>query len=402
MKNRILCVDDDANILAGLQRNLRKRFALDTAVGGEQALLHLETHGPYAVVVADMQMPGMNGIQFLTEVERRAPETVRVMLTGNADQRTAMAAVNEGHVFRFLTKPCSLDALTSTLEAALGQYRLVTAERELLERTLNGTIKVLCDILSILDPAAFGLGQTLRDCMRDYARHVKIAQSWDLELAAMVSLVGYVTIPAPILHRFRAGLALKPEEKTMLARVPLVGSELLVNIPRLEEVARIVLYQNKNFDGTGMPHDSCAGKDIPAGARVLRVLTDLLALEAGGISRPRAFAELRTRRGAYDPDILEAVSSCYHVSDPAVGAPLDSEHEVTLAGLCVGHLLVANIETIEGVMLVSAGTVVTPVILEKLRNFATVIGIQEPFRVETDSPRAGRTGTAATPAEAAR
>jgi len=402
MNNRILCVDDDANILAGLQRNLRKRYALDTAVGGEEGIAALEANGPYAVVVADMQMPGMNGIQFLAEVEKRAPETVRVMLTGNADQRTAMAAVNEGHVFRFLTKPCSLDALTSTLEVALSQHRLVAAERDLLERTLNGTIKVLCDILSILDPAAFGLGQKLRDCMRDYARHLKIAQTWDLELAAMVCLLGYVTIPAPILHRFRAGLALKPEEKTMLARVPLVGSELLVNIPRLEEVARIVQYQNKNFDGTGMPHDACAGKDIPAGARVLRVLTDLLALEAGGISRVRAFAELRKRRGAYDPDVLEAVSSCYHVPEAAGGPTLDSMHEVTLAGLCVGHLLVENIETVEGVMLVSAGTVVTPVMLEKLRNFATVIGIQEPFRVETDVPHAGRVGHAATPAMEAR
>ena len=188
----------------------------------------------------------------------------------------------------------------------------------------------------------------------------------------------------------------------MLARVPLVGSELLVNIPRLEEVARIVLYQNKNFDGTGMPHDSCVGKDIPAGARVLRVLTDLLALEAGGISRNRAFAELRKRRGAYDPDVLEAVSSCYHVPEPAGGAPLDSMHEVTLAGLCVGHLLVENIETVEGVMLVSAGTMVTPVMLEKLRNFATVIGIQEPFRVETDGSRGRRGGNAAMPALEAR
>ena len=183
----------------------------------------------------------------------------------------------------------------------------------------------------------------------------------------------------------------------MLARVPLVGSELLVNIPRLEEVARIVLYQNKNFDGTGMPHDSCAGKEIPAGARVLRVLKDLLALEAGGISRIRAFAELHKRRGAYDPDVLDAVSSCYHVPEPAGGAPLDSMHEVTLAGLCVGHLLVKNVETLEGVMLVSAGTVVTPVMLEKLRNFATVIGIQQPFRVETDAPRS-RVGHAAAPA----
>lgn len=395
MSNRILCVDDDANILAGIQRNLRKRFALDTAVGGEQGLAALEANGPYAVVVADMQMPGMDGVQFLAEIEQRAPETMRVMLTGNADQRTAMAAVNQGHVFRFLTKPCSPEALSATLDEALAQHRLVAAEREILERTLNGTIKVLCDILSILDPAAFGLGQKLRDCMRDYTRHMRITPAWDLELAAMICPLGYVTIPAPVLARFRAGQSLRAEERTMLARVPLTGSDLLANIPRLDEVARIVRYQGKNFDGSGMPADSCAGEEIPLGARVLRVLTDLLTLEAGGISRGRALAQLRTRRGAYDPDVLDALSDCYHLTGPAGDAAADTVHEVTLAGLCVNHLLVGNVETVEGVMLVGAGTLVTPVILEKLRNFATVIGIREPIRVELGASRPDRTGPAA-------
>jgi response regulator RpfG family c-di-GMP phosphodiesterase len=394
MTNRILCVDDDANILAGIQRNLRKRFALDTAVGGEQGLAALEANGPYAVVVADMQMPGMNGIQFLAEIEQRAPDTMRVMLTGNADQRTAMAAVNQGHVFRFLTKPCSSDTLSATLDEALAQHRLVAAEREILERTLNGTIKVLCDILSMLDPAAFGLGQKLRDCMRDYTRHRKITPTWDLELAAMVCPLGYVAIPAPVLARFRAGQPLRPEEKTMLARVPVTGSELLASIPRLEEVARIVLYQAKNYDGTGMPADACAGNDIPPGARVLRVLLDLLALEAGGISRGRALAELRTRRGAYDPDVLDALAEVWPRNDPAGDTPGEAVHDVTLAGLCVNHLLVADIETVEGVMLVGAGTLVTPVMLEKLRNFATVIGIREPIRVELAPVRPDRSRSA--------
>ena len=90
------------------------------------------------------------------------------MLTGNADQKTAMDAVNEGHVFRFVNKPCTPEALATTLEAALGHHRPITAEREILERTLNGTTKALSDILSTLDPAAFGLGQKLRDDMRAY------------------------------------------------------------------------------------------------------------------------------------------------------------------------------------------------------------------------------------------
>ena len=381
MSKKILCVDDDANILAGFQRNLRKQFSLDIAVGGEEGLAAIEASGPYAVVVADMQMPGMNGIQFLTKVEQRAPDTVRVMLTGNADQKTAMDAVNEGHVFRFLNKPCPPESLAITLEAALSQYRLVTAERDILERTLNGTTKALSDILCILDPAAFGLGQKLRDGMRVYTRHQKIAQTWDLELAAMLCQVGYVTIPAPVLAKFRAGLALKPEEKDMLARVPRTGSELLANIPRLDGVASIVLCQNKNFDGTGFPADAMQGEEIPLGARVLRVLADLLALEARGQPHARAFTEMQTRAGVYDPLVLAAVAAAFDVVVAERAPTATAVREIPLKELRVSDILADKIETLEGVMVVGAGTQVTPMLLEKLRNFAAVNGLREPIRV---------------------
>src|SRR5467141_3678823 len=122
MNTKILCVDDDPNILAAIQRNLRKQFSIDTAVGPQPGLAALAQQGSYAVVVADMQMPGMNGVEFLKKVQEQSPDTVRIMLTGNADQKTAMDAVNFGHVFRFLTKPCSPEELALTLTAGLTQY----------------------------------------------------------------------------------------------------------------------------------------------------------------------------------------------------------------------------------------------------------------------------------------
>src|SRR5690606_38795583 len=133
MSNRILLVDDDPNVLLGLQRTFRKQFELDTAPGAEQALRLLDGQTSYAVVVADMCMPGMNGVQLLLEFQRRSPDTIRVMLTGNADQRTAVDAVNQGHVFQFLSKPCAPPTIAMVLESALRQHRLVTAEKQLLE-----------------------------------------------------------------------------------------------------------------------------------------------------------------------------------------------------------------------------------------------------------------------------
>jgi len=153
---KILCVDDEPLILEGLTRQLRRNYQVKTAVGGEAALAVLEKESPFAVVISDMRMPGMNGAEFLKRSLKGWPDTVRMLLTGQTELDAAISAVNEGNIFRFLTKPCAPDALTSALTAAVNQYRLVTTERVLLEQTLHGSIKTLTDILALAQPTAFG------------------------------------------------------------------------------------------------------------------------------------------------------------------------------------------------------------------------------------------------------
>src|SRR5208282_5517260 len=165
MNTKILFVDDEPNVLSGYQRKMRKDFPLDIALGGEKGLALMQEQGPYAVIVSDMQMPGMSGLEFLAKVEAISPDTVRMILTGNADQKTVVDAINCGHIFRFLTKPCEPELLGEMLTAGLKQYGLITAERQLLEKTLHGSVKMLTDILSILDPLSFRRAQRLREYM---------------------------------------------------------------------------------------------------------------------------------------------------------------------------------------------------------------------------------------------
>ena len=132
MAEKILLVDDDSNVLDGYRRSLNKEFLMETAEGGTQALAMAAEKGPYAVVISDMRMPEMDGIQLLSRIKAIAPDTIRVMLTGNADMDTAINAINEGSIFRFLNKPCSREIMARTITAALVQYRLVTAEKQLL------------------------------------------------------------------------------------------------------------------------------------------------------------------------------------------------------------------------------------------------------------------------------
>jgi response regulator RpfG family c-di-GMP phosphodiesterase len=385
MSDQVLFIDDDASLLAAMERSLRRKFNLKTATGGEAALALMAKDGPFAVVVADMQMPNMDGVQLLQEVQRRYPDTVRLMLTGNADQDTAAEAVNQGHVFQFLTKPCTVEKLIGVLQQGLRQHRLITAERELLEKTLRGSVKILADILSVVDPLSFGRGEALGDYMRVYANSLDLANAWELEIAASLSQIGMVTIPPALSEKSRAGDKLSTLEQEILARVPKAGAELLANIPRLEAVARIVLYQHKHYDGSGLPADAIRGEDIPIGARILKVLMDLLELEAQKMPKAAALALMQQRQGWYDPRVLDATFACFDLSLPALSAKSQGQ-AITAKELRVGQIVLTDIKTDSGKILTLARSRITPVLLMRLNNIVKFGPIQEPIFIESEGP----------------
>ena len=249
MNTQILIVDDDPNILNAFRRQLRKKFDLDFAEGGTIGVEKIEQHGPYAVVVSDMQMPEVNGLEFLCQVRERHPNTVRIMLTGNADQKTATDAVNEGQIFRFINKPCPSEELSNILSAGLEQHRLIEAEQELLSKTLNGSIELMTDVLSMVNPVAFGRSNRVKEIVRKMCSQLKCSKSWRLEIAAALCQIGTVTIPADILEKSYCGESLDPKDQELIDGHPVVAANLVGRIPRLEEVGTIIkLATSKNSE----------------------------------------------------------------------------------------------------------------------------------------------------------
>jgi len=124
---RILLVDDEVEVLDGLRRILRFDFEVTIATGAEEALKLVASEGPYEVVVSDLRMPGVDGINLLAGIRKAAPRSVRILLTGYGDVEAAIAAVNQGHVFRFLTKPCPRWILLRALHDSVKEYGLDTA-----------------------------------------------------------------------------------------------------------------------------------------------------------------------------------------------------------------------------------------------------------------------------------
>ena len=199
----------------------------------------------------------------------------------------------------------------------------------MLEKTLSGTIRLLTEILTAVDPEAYGRAQALRPQMRSLALALGEKDLWKLELAALLSPIGLVTVPPSTVRRARQGGPLVDAEREMLARIPLVGHSLLVNIPRLGPVADVIRYSGKDYCGGGLPDNGVCRDALPMGARMLKVLSGMADLEAGGLSRVGALSIMLRQEGRYDPRVLAAAHQALIATQKEAG-PHRPSQAVTL------------------------------------------------------------------------
>lgn len=365
---KILFVDDEPNILDTFRRALRKRYEVETAQGPEAGLAMVRDQGPFAVVVADLKMPGMDGIELLARVQAASPHTVRIMLTGHADLEAAMAAVNEGNVFRFLTKPCPAERMAKALDDALAQHRLVMAEKELLRGTLLGSVAVLTDLLAMANPEAFGRSGRIKRHMAYLVRRMGLKGVWRYEAGAMLCQIGCITIPEAILRKSYRGEDLTFEESLTMDQHTRIASALLVNIPRLEPVREMIERQNEPFDRENPP---------PLGARLLKVILDYDALEQRGLDKVEALGEMQLRVGHYDPVILEAFSH------ELFGGEGCLPRQLPLAEMRPGMILGQEVRAPSGLMLMAKGQFLNELAIRRLETFTRTHGVHEPILVLT-------------------
>jgi len=361
-------VDDEVNLLQAIERRFRKEFEIQIAPGPEPGLSAIEKDGPFAVVVSDLRMPVMSGIEFLTRVAKISPNTVRVMLTGQADLPDAIAAVNQGQVFRFLTKPCPPETLVRTLGAALEQYRLVTVERELLEKTLHGAIGVLSEILSLVNPPAFGRANRIARYVRHMARKLNLPEAWQFELAAMLSQIGCVTVPPDVLDKFYAAEPLSPQEERTLSSQSALGYHLLAKIPRLEAVAAMIAGQNTAW------HRRTGTEAVANGAHLLKVALDFDELLVRGADAESALARMRASKD-YHTAFLAALE------EVQVETFASESRMVDLGQLRTGMIIKVDVRSKSGLLLLASGQEVTQSAIARLKSFSWTTGVVEPISV---------------------
>jgi response regulator RpfG family c-di-GMP phosphodiesterase len=375
---RIVQVENEPNLAALTESALESLGyqVLQSFASGEEFLEKAVELNP-DLVLMDINLDGvLDGIRTSEELHRRVKAPV-IFMSALHDDPTLERA-NRSNPLGYLVKPVPIQLLHAAIETALYRHQRDLERQELLEKTVGGSIRMLAEILSAVDPQSFGSAQKLKEYMSTMAQALKVENCWDLEIAALLSGIGYVMIPPSVIQKQRAGAPLTAVESSLVIRVPEFGRDLLMRIPHLESVANIVFYQNKNFDGTGFPNENVLGLRLPIGARLLKILADLINFSSQRGSKSLLLEQIRSYPGRYDPVLLNAVIA--HI----IEAPPKGATAVLLKDLKVGQVLKATIETHDGTVLLVAGNLITHLLLDKLRNFTQISGIQEPIYVEAE------------------
>ncbi|MFC1782998.1 HD domain-containing phosphohydrolase [Planctomycetota bacterium] len=380
MIEKILILNNDPILLDTYQQRLQKQFCLFTAQGENEGIELLHDEGPFAVIITDFSNPGINK-HLLPATKQLSPNSILMILTYSASPQAIIEAVNQFDIFRFLVIPCTPEQLAREIEGALEKYRSEMTEQKRQKNILHGSVKILCEILSLVSPKTFSRALRIRVFVRHIASQLELADMWQYETAAMLSQIGCITLPSNTLDKAYSKDELTEAEKRMFASHPSVGRKLLAHIPYLDKIGCIIERQNQPFNAYP-PLRELTGTDyiIAIGAQMLNVTLHFVNLEEQDIFREKALEALSSNEGQFNPKLLTTLAGYKFEKKTSM------VRTISIRNLETGMITDDDIKSNNGTLLLSKGSEVTYTALERLRNFSQDGGgIKEPFRVRVVS-----------------
>ena len=380
LTSKILFVDDESSILEGFKLTIGRKYDITTADSGESALKACEEHGPFAVIVSDFAMPSMNGAEFLAEVRKLDEDVVTMLLTGQANFEEVSRTVSSGGIFRLLGKPCSSDKLIENIEQALKQYRLVRAEKELLEGTLYGSVGALISLFSASKPLFFGRAHRVRRIVVKLADILDLKDSWRMEMATIFSYLGYLTLPDSELEKIYKQEKISPEVEMIIAGFPAFINDLLLKIPRMSKVAKIVqLLGEKEAELTPVSEDE---HNIILSVAIIRMAMDFERMRSEGIPQGKIIGELE-ESNLYDLEHTSALREIIQNNQDEMEKLRVSSDE-----LKEGMVLEEDLRLSNGTLFAPKGTEVTYHLMRTIDNYViSHLGNPFPDKIDVVYPR---------------
>jgi response regulator RpfG family c-di-GMP phosphodiesterase len=312
-----------------------------------------------------------SGVAFLHQVMENFPDSTRMLLTGDPGRDSIVAAVNNAQIFRYLTKPCAPDQLKQAVQAAVIQNRLVHAERLVLQETLIGCIQVMMDVLALTSPLAFGRANRLQRLVMEFAATLNLPGSWQLNAAALLSQLGYLSLPDDLISKLYYGETLTSEEKTLTGGISDVATRMVERIPRLEPVIQILVALKWSDERITALGESPVGLS----ARILGLVDTYDRLTLQGFTPDVAVQTIRSRQARYGKSLVDQFATYI-----GVGAAASELHEMPLRTVKVGMVIMQDLRTHMGTLLAPSGFGVTKAFLERMVDFGPDL-LNEKFKV---------------------
>ncbi len=368
---RLLLVDDERLIRSAYSRQLRDRFEVVTAQGGDEALARLTSEDPFAAVIADLRMPGLDGLTLLQRAREACPDTVRILFTGQADLLLAVRAVNEAGVFRILLKPCPPARLWECLDAAVEQFARARAAREQATRAAGEATTLLATLVERVNPPLHARLTRLRRVVRHMCVALGIAEAERFDPAVTACGLGQLAFDRPMLDRFVAHRPSDAQEAALFEGQWALSADIAGRVDGLRDVAEMV----RGAAGPGDPCDAPARvAPVPLGAQLLRVAAAFDGLVAQGLTRDDALSQMRSQLCLP----LRLVDGLMDIAVLTVQWALERRR---VADLEVGMILDEPVRTAGGLKLAPAGQRITPALLQVLEGYTRTIGVVEPLLV---------------------
>lgn len=299
MNADILVIDDDVSVLHGLHRTFRRDFNIETAENGEQAIAIVDEGWNFKVILCDQRMQGIDGITTLQRLKKKLPATPGILLTGHVDVETLRRAVNEASAYKVIEKPCSKQILEASIAEGMAAYEASIQQTRSAEKSTLGALKMIEKILQTFDLAPGQNRPRMTELARSMAIKTKCAKLWEMKAALMLSELNTLRLEADRFYN-RDG-----DRHERLAFV----NDVLASIPRLSQVAEALYFKDKNFDGTGVPHNLLSGDSIPVFARAIHVILEFERLIDQGLGMSEAISDMRKRNELFDPTFLDALEA---------------------------------------------------------------------------------------------
>lgn len=383
-KQKVLIVDDAPENIQVLMETLKDEYTIVAAINGPKALQLAEAASAPDIVLLDIMMPEMDGYEVCRRLKaNRKTRNIPVIFVTAMDQEADETKGLELGAVDYITKPISPAIVRARVKTHLSLKNSQKRLQDLLNKTLSGSVRVLMDVLGLVNPIAFSRSSQLRRLVKDMASELGLADIWKFELAAMLSQIGCVTVPVETMKKLYQGQELTEEEASAYSEYASVGAELLANIPHLESVAEMIA---KHQDSIGLDKDiEPRFRDaVLIGGQLIKTAVDYLLSAGPGDSAEAAIRNMRSNTQASDPALVELLSRTL-----GLAAEKQTEKTVPAKEVSSGMIIDQDVYSDEGTFLIARGTELSGTTIRILQQHGKLEKIKSAIRVLEPKGRIG-------------